>query len=146
VLKSYDHVAYWSTGTTGSYPAYLTMQNDGNLCLYSGNDGSGIWCSNEDGSIGGDDGGWDTERSVDDAVTVACNGFADDDYYTQPGDDDAPLYAILTGNMKFSTAGTLLLMITAAGAAAAGTSYFLKQKGSYESVANSELPSYQSTL
>ena len=144
MLKSYDHVAYWSTGTTGSYPAYLTMQNDGNLCLYSGTDGSFIWCSSEDGSIVGDDA--DDTETFDDAVTVACNGFADDDYYTQPGDDDAPLYAILTGNMKFSTAGTLLLMITAAGAAAAGTSYFLKQKRGYTSVANSELPSYQSTL
>ena len=143
MLKSYDHVAYWSTGTTGSYPAYLTMQNDGNLCLYSGTDGSYIWCSTDDGSIVGDDGVNSNDFKT---VKVACNGFADDDYYTDPGDDDAPLYAILTGNMKFSTAGTLLLMMTAAGAAAAGTIYFLKQKRGYTSVANSELPSYQSTL
>ena len=85
VLKSYDHVSYWSTGTQGNQDAYLTIQNDGNLCINSLDLGTGIWCSNEDNGMT-DDADVDDDYYLNNFNVEGCS--LTDDYGSFVNDDD----------------------------------------------------------
>ena len=141
ILKSYDHTPYWSTGTDGDYPSYLIMQNDGNLCINSGDDGSFIWCANGDGGMYDDDaagrpylgeGVDDDLGGFDDEVTSQC---ASDWAYAGEADDDAPLYSFFTGKLSWSAyAGAVCFAACAVVACYAAYVHGKRQGSGYETV------------